>query len=178
MRILGLDASTTCTGWCLFEDNKVIDYGNIRPPKEYGLWRDKIAYLTQEIFKLLDKLNADEVCVEVPLCSVANIKTVRTLFSLHGAIMGVCSLVGVPIIPIEVSEWRQSLGLLKDLPKGRTKNILKQRSIDLANKLYGLDLVYKSPSSQSNQDDIADSILLTHCYIHKNQRGFGVTKEV
>ena len=31
-------------------------------------------------------------------------------------------------------------------------------SVDYANDLFGLDLVYKSPSSKFNDDDIADAL--------------------
>ena len=31
-------------------------------------------------------------------------------------------------------------------------------SVDYANDLFGIELVYKSPTSKFNQDDIADSI--------------------
>ena len=34
----------------------------------------------------------------------------------------------------------------------------KKISVDYANHTFGLDLIYKSPSSKSNQDDIADAI--------------------
>ena len=40
-------------------------------------------------------------------------------------------------------------------------------SVDYVNNLFGLDLVYKSPSSKFNQDDIADSINIAWSQIGK-----------
>ena len=28
---MGIDASTTCCGWCIFDDDKLIDFGKIKP---------------------------------------------------------------------------------------------------------------------------------------------------
>ena len=37
----------------------------------------------------------------------------------------------------------------------------------LANKLYDLDLIWKSKTSKDNDDDISDAILIAHTVIHK-----------
>ena len=44
--------------------------------------------------------------------------------------------------------------------------ILKERSVNLANNLYDLNLVWKSKASKDNDDDISDAILIAHTVIH------------
>ena len=48
---------------------------------------------------------------------------------------------------------------------------MKKKSIEKANKLYGLNLIYKSPTSKYNEDDISDSILIGYSQIcHANKK--------
>ena len=62
---------------------------------------------------------------------------------------------------------------MSNIPKDQNhRNVLKERSVNLANLLYNLELVYKSPNSKYNDDDISDSILICHAVIHEHDRGF------
>ena len=44
-------------------------------------------------------------------------------------------------------------------------------SIEKANKLFGLDLLWVSPKSTRNQDDVADAILVAYSQIKKKHIG-------
>ena len=53
MIICGIDASTSCTGWSIFKDDKLITDGAIKPHGED--WRGRVMDLTMalsEIFKI------------------------------------------------------------------------------------------------------------------------------
>ena len=47
---------------------------------------------------------------------------------------------------------------------GTKREEMKQKSIELVNKEFGLDLKWISKSSKFNQDDISDSILIAYSY--------------
>lgn len=165
---MGLDASTTCSGWCIFDDEKLIGYGKIAPNDNSLTWRERIVWMMRQVALIIKKYKVEELMAETPVKTIKNVNTLEQLFSLHGAILGVASTLHIKFTPVDVNQWRKNLGLLKDIPKD-TKDkraILKERSINMANEIYDIDLVWKSPSSKFNDDDISDAILIAHTVIH------------
>ena len=165
---MGLDGSTKCSGWCIFDDEELLYYGKINADKNLE-WRERVVYMMKEVASLIHKYHVEELCVELPVKTITNVNTLEQLFSLHGAILGVASALHIKFTPVNVNTWRKELGLLVDIPKGTKdkRSILKERSVCLANKLYDLNLVWKSKSSKDNDDDISDAILIAHTVIHK-----------
>ena len=158
---MGLDGSTKCSGWCIFDDEELLYYGKINADKNLE-WRERVVYMMKEVASLIHKYHVEELCVELPVKTITNVNTLEQLFSLHGAILGVASVLHIKFTPVNVNTWRKELGLLKDIPKGTKdkRSILKERSVNLANNLYNLDLVWKSKASKNNDDDISDAILI------------------
>lgn len=164
---MGIDASTKCTGYSIFKNKELISYGKIPITDECDDWRHRILYMVNELDKLIIKYNVDTIIVETPVKTIKNVETLQLLFTLNGAILGLANARNISFIPIEVNGWRKSLGLLKDIPKDLKdkRSILKERSINMANEIYDLDLVWKSASSKFNDDDISDAILIAHSVI-------------
>ena len=167
---MGIDASTVCTGYCIFEDKDLKTYGKISLNADIQ-WRDRIIDMVKQLKELIQLHNVEQICVEVPIKTIKNVITLERLFTLQGAIIGVTATMGVEVVPVEVSQWRKQLHLMKGIKaqdKKEERKILKQRSIELANQLYNLDLVYKSPDSKFNDDDISDAILICHSVINRH----------
>ena len=164
---MGLDGSTKCSGWCIFDNKKLVSYGKIIADKDLD-WRERVVFMMDKVADLIREYNVSELCVEIPVKTTANVNTLEQLFSLHGAILGVASVLHIKFTPINVNAWRKKIDLLKDIPKNTKdkRSILKERSINLANSLYGLNLVWKSKTSKYNDDDISDAILIVHTVIH------------
>ena len=165
---MGLDGSTKSSGWCIFEDNKLICYDKIVITDKDLNWRERIVIMMHEIAKVAKANNVQEICVEVPVKSLANVNTLEQLFSLQGAILGVASALHIKFTPVDVATWRSFTGIPEGIP-AKTKDkrsIYKERSVNLANDLYNLDLQWKSKSSKDNDDDISDAILIAHTVIH------------
>lgn len=165
---MGLDGSTKSSGWCIFNDDKLIHYDKISITDKNLTWRERIVIMMREVAKIIKKYNVEEICVEVPVKTIANVNTLEQLFSLHGAILGVASAFHIKFIPVEVSTWRSKVGISEGIPKNvkDKRSILKERSVELANKLYDIDLKWVSKSSKYNDDDISDAILIAHTVIH------------
>jgi Holliday junction resolvasome RuvABC endonuclease subunit len=165
---MGLDGSTKCSGWCIFHDDKLLYHGKIIADKNLE-WRERVVYMMNQIAILIKEYKVEELCVELPVKTIANVNTLEQLFSLHGAILGVASALHIKFTPVNVNTWRKELGLLTNIPKGTKdkRSILKERSVNLANELYDLNLVWKSKASKDNDDDISDAILIAHTVIHK-----------
>ena len=56
---IGIDASTTCIGYGVFDDDKLIAYGKIKPNAMCETWRDRIQDYIPKLQQLIDK-NKDE----------------------------------------------------------------------------------------------------------------------
>lgn len=166
--VMGIDASTKCTGYSIFKGKELITYGKIPVREDIEDWRHRILFMFDELEKLIDEYNVDTMVVETPVkCGGKSMVTMQILFTLNGVLLELAHLKNISFVPIEVNGWRKALGLSKDIPKSikDQRPILKERSIKLANKLYNLDLVWKSPTSKFNDDDISDAILIAHSVI-------------
>lgn len=174
MRVMSIDASTRKTGYAIFVGKQLVEYGAIPVDDITKPWRERIVYMMQSLSSLITEKNIIQIIIETPVKTLQNVNTLEQLFSLHGALIGMGASHHCKVVPVEVSEWRQELGLSKGIKKGDNKKaILKQRSIELANQLYGLDLKWKSAGSKFNDDDISDAILIGHAVLYKNEKMIG-----
>ena len=170
MITIGIDASTKSTGWSVFEDNKLINYGVIKTDNDN--WRDRLVYQAKELGELFDLYKPTKVYMEdVPLNLNGGAKVVVMLGAVQGMIYGVGASRDIEMVFIQPSAWRSPLGLYNGKRDGTKRAELKKKSVEKANELFGLDLEYKSPSSKYNCDDISDAILL--CYSQVKSRAFG-----
>lgn len=166
---MGLDGSTKSSGWCIFDNKELVLYGKIPITDKDLSWRERIVVMTREVTKIIKEYNVDMLCIEIPVKSLNNVNTLEQLFSLHGAMLGVASALGIKFVPVDVSTWRSYTGISEGIP-AKTKDkrsIFKERSVKLANELYDLNLEWVSKSSKFNDDDISDAILIAHTVIHK-----------
>lgn len=163
-KTLGLDMSSNKSGYALFDDKKLITYG-LWEPKDKMEWRDRVIYMGEQLDDFLKHNEVNQVyCEDVPLM-MKNPQTLKMLSALQGVLMGICVANNVKVTFISVSTWRSALGLFDKTQKGKERDEMKQKSIEMANKTFGLNLVYKSPSSKFNQEDEADAILVAYSQI-------------
>lgn len=161
--ILGLDCSTTSTGWSVFDNKGLAAYGIIKPEGED--WRDRLVHQAPKIKEIIEKYNPTLILMEdVPLNSKGGLKILVVLGAVQGIILGIASSHGIPIKFVSPNEWRSKVGLFTGNREGTKREEMKQKSVELANKEFGLDLKWISKSSKFNQDDISDSILIAYSY--------------
>lgn len=167
---IGLDCSTRSTGFGVFEDENLIDYGLIK--SESTDWRERLYTQSQALGTLFDVYSPEEIFIEdVPLSPKGGIKTAVMLGAVQGMVYGVGASRKIKMKFILPTVWRSPLGLFDGTKEGKKRDVLKQKSVEKANELFGLNLIYKSPSSKQNCDDISDAILL--CYSQIKHRVFG-----
>lgn len=182
--VLGLDMSSKKSGYALFINKKLFDYGlwELDSDKETD-WRKRIAYMANCVGRYCETHNVTKIYAEDVPPTLDNSQTVKVLSALQGMLIACAVLHNIDIQFIPVKTWKQKIGInlasskennackkrIKEkfgkqstkhlnTVKGWTKAWEKKLSVDYANDVFGLDLVYKSPSSKFNQDDIADSI--------------------
>ena len=179
MVILGLDMSTQKTGYAIFQDEQLIDYGCFELlSSDEKDWRKRITYMANEISGLMKRYKIDKIYIEDVPPIINNSQTVKTLGALQGIVLGVTSVFDIEVEFIPVETWKTKINInlshskeynqvkkslkgnsraLEKL-KGRVKAYEKKMSIDLANNKLGTELLWKSFGSKQNDDDIADAI--------------------
>lgn len=157
MRILSIDASTKSSGWAIFEDTKLVDYGMVTASSTDLIKR--IHKIVDGFDEILSKNQIDTVILEEvrPENGLQNIKTHRALMWLQGqlAVMIHDNHNNIPIEYFYPSEWRKVCGIKTGAGVRRTS--LKPRDIAFVKETYGLDV----------NDDIADAIGIGYAFVHK-----------
>ena len=156
---MGIDASSTCTGWSIFEDNELIDYGAISPKGDN--WRDRLFHEGPELAQIIQKYKPEKIYMEdVPLKASGGLKTLVVLGGVQGFIYGVAATNNVPVEFVSPNTWRSEGGLFDGTKEGKKREVLKQKAIEVANKKFNLELIWNGPNSKKSQDDIAEAILI------------------
>ena len=165
-KIIALDASTSCTGYAVFEDEQLVAYGKIKPKGDD--WRDRIMDETLEIAALIREYHPRVIIAEdVPKKPGAN--TLQKLGAVHGMILSLCA--GFRIKPMFVlpTNWRHELGMFDGTRAGMKRDVMKEKAVHIANEQFGFDLQWISPTSSKNDDDVAEAILIGWSYVIKSQ---------
>ena len=108
MVIISLDASTSCTGYAVFDGDNLVTYGKIKPHGDD--WRDRIMDETMGLAALMREYHPQVIIAEdVPLKDGKN--TIVKLGAVHGMILSLCA--GFKIKPLFLfpGNGRHDLGL-------------------------------------------------------------------
>ncbi len=174
---IGLDASTSCIGWSVFKDDKLINHGKFKPENSTDNWRDRIQFFIQEIQGLIDKYHPSVFIAEdVPLINKQMITLVQ-LGAVQGMLLSVCKQNNIEIKFVNVNTWRKDIGI-SDGSKDRDSK--KIRSIEKANELFNIELPcvftkFGNYNALKSADDEADAILVYASTLDKYRvkRGIG-----
>ena len=116
--LLALDISTSCTGYCLFDEDKLVDIGSINLSKHKGLF-EKATRVKSAIIALDDAHHIDRVVVEENLQAfrpgLSSAKTLMTLAQFNGVVRWIChERLEVPVEALNVNTARKNIGLKID----------------------------------------------------------------
>lgn len=164
MIVMGIDGSTTSSGWAIFESDgcKRIASGRIKPKRDN--WRDKIEEEWITFSELLRKYRPKKIYMEdVPMKDGK--PTIMKLGAVQGMAICLAAQYGVDIQFLLPSEWRSGLGLFDGTRQGTHREILKRKAVETANKLFNLELLWVKEKSKLNEDDEAEAILIAYSQI-------------
>lgn len=190
MNILGLDMSSKKSGYSYFIDEKLIEYGlwEMTYETEHD-WRERIKWMSNKLHSFCQEHKIDKIFVEDVPPTLDNSQTVKVLSALQGCVITIANINNINVEFISVPTWKNIIGIdtthskenkaiqkkcklenknMLKILKTNIKNNEKKMSVDYANKLFGIDLIYKSPSSKFNMDDISDSINIVVSQIFEN----------
>lgn len=151
IKLLSLDTSTTSTGFALYINGKLTEYGKLTDSTSKS--SERMANMIKMVFKKIDEYCPDIIVTELTAV-IRNPKVQRELTMLLGAIYGKCVFENIDYYSFRPTEWRK---LADSEKKPRKREELKQWSIDLVNKIFNAEL---------DSDDISDAILIGMAYIN------------
>lgn len=153
MRLLALDQATIITGWSVFDNEELIDYGKIENTyKEIG---KRLFYIKQQILLLIEKYNIDEVVIEdiqYQANNINNVQTFKALAELFGVLVETFIEKGIPYSAILASSWKSTLNI-----KGRNRQEQKKNAQIWVQNEYNIKLT----------QDECDSICLGTAYLKR-----------
>lgn len=118
MRILALDQASRISGWAIFNENNLEQYGRIDVSKYYELG-ERLHIIRQKVRQLIEKENIDIVILEDIYMDgqrVNNVQTFKALAEVFGVLYELCVDMNIPIEAVLAGTWKSTLGI-----KGRTR---------------------------------------------------------
>ncbi len=143
MKTLGIDPGYAITGFGVIEDDKVIDYGCIRP-------KNQLITLQKEIQALLLKHKPDAVAVEKLFFS-RNVTTALRVGEARGVILFCIEQSGIPLAEYTPLEVKMALTGYGRADKHQVQQMVKA--------ILKLDSIPKP-------DDAADALAIAVCHLN------------
>ena len=148
MIIMGIDSSTTSTGWAVIDTKhkgalRLVDYGTINPPKKYDTIQ-RIIYISDKFKELLRVMKPELVVIE-QMNVTTNLNTVRVLAGLLAELEVVLTRQRYLYALVTPAQWRKSVGI-----KGKKRDELK-----LASQIFVINNFFE----KVNEDE-ADAICI------------------
>ncbi len=146
--VLSMDISSKSTGWCVFKNDLLFDYGTIQPNGKLTN-TEKLHFFRQELINILTKYKPNAIVFE-DVFSGINVRTMKLLSKFAGVAEEVCFDV-LSVIPYIISN-----STVKSYFKARDKKVLFEFVTCL--------LSFKGWSFKET-NDITDSIAQAMCFI-------------
>jgi hypothetical protein len=177
--ILALDISTSCTGWCVFDENELRDSGYIDLSKHKGMY-EKAGRVKTELLNLTILYPFTKVVVEENLQAfrpgLSSAKTLMTLAQFNGVVRWIChSDLNTETESINVNTARKTVGLKIDRKseKKTKEQVWDWVKLENNNDKIEISWPYKTLKSGPNKGkvrlcneayDVADAYIIGKSY--------------
>lgn len=152
--ILALDQSSRISGFAVFTDGKLTEYGTFT--MDDSSIPVRLVKIRNKVIELVEKYNIDKILLEDIQMQqqVNNVTTYKVLAQVLGVLEELCAEKGLPHEVIHSQTWKSALDI-----KGRDRATQKRNA-----QQYVLDTYGVKPAQ-----DAADAICVGACY-HKNTK--------
>ena len=141
-RILAVDQATHVSGYAVFSNKDLIDYGTFKTTVEDQI--ERCMQVKQWMISLIDQYEIDFVGLEgIQYQIAAGVTTFEALARLQGILAATCVEEKVKYKIVNTNTWRDHCGV-----KGKTRPDKKRSMQRLVNEWFGINV----------KDDIADAI--------------------
>lgn len=133
MTILALDQSSHISGWSIFENGELKQYGKFDADDD-DLGK-RLIYIRKQVLKLINKYSVNQVIIEdIQLQDnvLNNVKTYKTLAEVIGVLEEMLTEKGISYSMVPSSIWKSALGI-----KGRDRKAQKQAAQNYVQLIYG-----------------------------------------
>lgn len=131
--ILALDQSTRVSGWAIFIDEKLTDFGHWEQTNDSIAIR--IHSLCEQIQQQITKYNPTLIALENIQLQHGDVSTFQKLAQVQGGILCLCQKNKIPYSIVYASDWRASCNFLKGADNHRESQ--KKIAQDWVSKEYG-----------------------------------------
>lgn len=138
MLFVALDQSSKVSGYCVFDDDRLIDYGHISSPANHPIEK-RLLKLIDLLDELLQKYHFDRLVFEDIQEQNGNVKTFKVLAQVQGAILLWCvnNKMDYEIVPPMV--WRKNVKDTYGVAFGKLRAEQKKASMDFVKEHYHIE---------------------------------------
>jgi len=166
-KIMGLDLASKRSGYSVYFDDELIDYGLfVADEKEVNV-HVRILDMKKQIIKKIKEHDIGYIIAEqVPVNAHSNLKVGKDLCILQGVLLSVCDDYDVGLELLSPSQWRSVVGSYNGTRAGMKRDYQKEKAVSIVNDMYGFDFKYYKTESKARKsdDDKAEAILLALAY--------------
>lgn len=154
-KLVSLDTSTTNSGYAMYKDGILSDYGSFdyRKIKDIDIRTKKMC---TSLLSYLSENKPDIICIEQPKGAGRNVELVRKLAKILGVVYCWALLNASDYEEIMPSVWRKYIPEFNQGKKDREE--LKAESLRVVKEKYDIE---------ADSDDVSDAILIGQSYINK-----------
>lgn len=156
MKVLALDQSTRITGWAVFADGALQDYGKFDAENAGADIDKRLTYIRDKVAELINTQGIDKVLIEeIQLQNTVgnNVVTFKKLAYVQAVIIELLNEISIPYEIVASSSWKSTLGI-----KGRARAEQKKNAQIYVNTTYGIKAI----------QDICDAICIGAHYTKTN----------
>lgn len=157
--LIALDESTTSTGYAIFKDKELIDYGAIVQKSKDKNILERVSNIIDEIEDLLGYYEPNDIVLENVQITMSA-PTAKSLMGLQFIIELMAFRKNIKCTTVRTAHWRKVLGLSNSPKINRAAK--KQEAMDYVKNKYNID---------EKIDDVTDAICIGECYL-KEEYGY------
>ena len=161
MKILALDQSSRVTGWAVFVDGALQEYGKFDAENAGADIGKRLTYIREKVTALIDKYNIQKVLIEeIQLQNTVgnNVVTYKKLAYVQAVLIQMLDELKLPYEIIASSSWKSTLGI-----RGRARAEQKKNAQLYVNTTYGI---------KATQDECDAICIGTHYSKKPSEEGF------
>ena len=133
-KLLALDQASVITGYAIFEEDRLVDYGKITlDDEEIG---PRLVVLRNTIKDMIDKNNITTVAFEDIQMQASvgnNVKTFKVLANVYGIILELCEELNIKYKIVSSNTWKSTLKI-----KGKNRTEQKKAAQSFVQERYNI----------------------------------------
>lgn len=159
MKMLTIDQAANASGWSIWNDNKLVEYGVVYPHPKSLRGGKRLSSLRIQFGELIERFQPTLVVIEDPVGdeggATSNWKTMQTLCQVQGMLLELIASKGREVEIMSPSTWQNLCGIHR-----RERNARKTGAVKYVLDTFGLTGV---------EQDAIDAICIGSAYLLKSE---------